>query len=237
MKKVTKMQPINDLLDAKIIEKRRNQEKRNYLGASIIGGDCLRQIQLQYMKREMNFSAQNLRTFDIGNCLENLIADWMILCGFDLKTRDENGEQFAFSMAYGKLKGHADGIICGGPDFMKYPCLLEIKTMNNKNWNDTQKRGVLVSKPGYYAQIQLYMAYLHLDENPCLFTALNKDTSELYHEMVPFDAEAAQRYSDRAVQIIKATENSEMMPKISNDSSFFKCKMCGFHGECHGDAK
>jgi hypothetical protein len=109
--------------------------------------------------------------------------------------------------------------------------------MNNKSWNDTQKRGVLVSKPIYYVQVMLYMAYMSLDENPCLFTALNKDTSELYHELILFDAEAAQRYSDRAVQIIKATENDELLPCVSNDSSFFKCKMCGFRSECFGDAK
>jgi hypothetical protein len=109
--------------------------------------------------------------------------------------------------------------------------------MNDKSWNDTKKRGVLVSKPIYFSQIQLYMAYMNLDQNPCLFTALNKDTSELYHELIPFDAEAAQRYSDRAVNIIKATENNELMPCISNDSSFYRCKMCGFRNECHGGAK
>jgi hypothetical protein len=109
--------------------------------------------------------------------------------------------------------------------------------MNDKSWNDTKKRGVLVSKPIYYVQVQLYMTYLNLDKNPCIFTALNKDTSELYHELIPFDAEAAQRYSDRAVSIIKATENNELLPKISNDSSFFKCKMCAFRNECHGGVK
>jgi hypothetical protein len=115
--------------------------------------------------------------------------------------------------------------------------LWECKTMNNKSWNDTQKRGVLISKPIYFSQVQLYMAYMNLDENPCLFTALNKDTSELYHELIPFDAEAAQRYSDRAAQIIKATENDELLSRISNDSSFYKCKMCAFHSECFGGQK
>jgi hypothetical protein len=226
------MQQINDLLDAKLLEQHKNQGKRDYLGASVIGDDCLRKIQLQYMKRELHFSAQNLRTFDIGNCLESLIADWMILAGFDLKTRNENSEQFGFSIADGKLKGHADGIILGGSDFMKYPCLWECKTLNSKSWTDTAKRGVLVSKPIYYAQVQLYMSYMSLDENPCVFTALNKDTSELLHELIPFDSEAAQRYSDRAVQIIKASENNELMPCVSNDSSFYKCKMCSYRQEC-----
>jgi hypothetical protein len=104
--------------------------------------------------------------------------------------------------------------------------------MNNKSWTDTAKRGVLVTKPLYFAQVQLYMAYMSLDGNPCLLTALNKDTSELYHELIPFDQEAAQRYSDRAVQIIKASENNELMPCVSADPSFYRCKMCGFRSEC-----
>jgi hypothetical protein len=178
------------------------------------------------MKREIDFSAQNLRTFAIGNCLEDLIAEWMMLAGFDLRTKDENGEQFGFSIADGKIAGHMDGIIYGFPPELKQKefasaakqsrpgsaWLWEAKTMSNKSWNDTAKRGVLVSKPIYYAQVQLYMAYLNLDENPCVFTALNKDNSELYHELISFDSEAAQRYSDRAVQIIKAAENNELLP-------------------------
>jgi hypothetical protein len=232
MKMETKMQRINDLLDVKLIEKHRSQEKRNYLGASMLGDECIRKIQLQYMKHEIDVSAQNLRTFAIGHCLEDLIAEWMILAGFDLKTRNENGEQFGFSVANGKIAGHVDGIIFGGHDFCRYPCLWECKTLNSKSWSDTAKRGVLVTKPLYYAQMQLYMAYMSLDENPSVFTALNKDTSELYHESIPFDAEAAQRYSDRAVQIIKATENNELLPSVSNDSSFYRCKMCGFRSQC-----
>jgi hypothetical protein len=231
------MQQINDLLDAKLLERHKSQEKRDYLGASILGDECVRKIQLQYMKHEVDISAQTLRTFAIGHCLEDLIAEWMILAGFDLKTRNENGEQFGFSVADGKLKGHVDGIIYGGPNFCKYPSLWECKTLNNKSWTDTAKRGVLVTKQLYFAQVQLYMAYMNLDENPCLFTALNKDTSELYHELIPFDAEAAQRYSDRAVQIIKASENNELLPCVSNDSSFYKCKMCGFRNECFGGMK
>jgi hypothetical protein len=174
----------------------------------------------------------------------------MKLAGFDLRTRNENNEQFGFSIANGKVAGHVDGIIYAFPSQIAKDYasaaektrpgaawLWECKTLNNKSWNDTAKRGVLVSKPLYFAQVQLYMAYMSLDENPCLFTALNKDTSELYHELIPFDAETAQRYSDRAVQIIKATENAEMLPCVSSDSSFYKCKMCGFRNECFGIEK
>lgn len=245
---------INDILDAKLLEQYKNQAKRDYLGASMLGDECVRKIQLQYMKHETDVTAQNVRTFAIGHHLETLIADWMILAGFDLRTKGANGEQFSFSVAGGKLAGHVDGVIYAFPTkiaenfafqsdqqepniWSRRHALWECKTLNNKSWTDTAKRGVLVSKPLYYAQVQLYMAYLDLTENPCVFTALNKDTSELYHELIAFDAECAQRYSDRAVQIIKASENNELLPCISSDSSYFKCKMCGFRNECFGVEK
>ena len=236
------MQRLNDIVDSKILEQYNTQEKRSYLGASSIGDECIRKVQLQYMQKDQKVSAKQIRTFDIGHCLEDLIIKWLRIAGFDLKTRNEKGEQFGFSVADGKFAGHVDGIIFSFPkEFASAAeitaqgsALLEIKTMNHKSWNDTQKRGVLVSKPIYYSQVQLYMAYMNLEQ--CLFVALNKDTSDLYFEIIPFDPGMAQKYSDRAVQIIKATENNELLPCVSGDSSFFLCKMCGFRDHCWKDA-
>ena len=42
------MQKINEILDAKIIENHKQQKKRDYLGVSSIGDDCMRKVQLQY---------------------------------------------------------------------------------------------------------------------------------------------------------------------------------------------
>ena len=221
------MQRINEILDAKIIKHHKSQKKRDYLGVSSIGDECLRKVQLQYEGKDAEFSASTLRTFDIGHCLEDLVAEWLRVAGFDLKTKNENGEQFGFSTADGRIKGHVDGKIVDVSDnlkqfFLHFPLLWECKTLNSKSWQETAKKGLMLTKPIYYAQVQLYMAYLELEQ--CLFTALNKD--------IPFDSEAAQKYSDRAVQIIKATENNEQMPCISSDPSFFKCKMCGFRNVC-----
>ncbi len=229
------MQRINEIVDAKLIEHHKQQKKRDYLGVSSIGDDCLRKVQLQYEGKEAEFSASTLRTFDIGHSLEDLVAEWMRIAGFELKTRNESGEQFGFSTAEGRIKGHVDGKIVDASDDLKqffscFPLLWECKSLNHKSWSDTAKKGLMLTKPLYFAQVQLYMAYLELEQ--CLFTALNKDTSELYFEFVLFDSEAAQRYSDRAVQIIKASENNEQMPCISSDPSFFRCKMCAFRNEC-----
>lgn len=127
----------------------------------------------------------------------------MIIAGFDLRTKNENGEQFGFSVTNGRIAGHMNAII--------------------QNWARFFAN-IPASGKQMYAQIQLYMISLKLDENPCLFTVLNKDTSELYHELIVFDAEDAQKYSDRAVQIIKA-ESDELLPCICNYSPLSRCKM------------
>ena len=63
----TLMHRINEILDTKIIEHHKSQKKRDYLGVSSIGDDCLRKVQLQYEGKEAEFSASTLRTFDIGH--------------------------------------------------------------------------------------------------------------------------------------------------------------------------
>ena len=233
------MQKINKILDSKIIAHYKSQKKRDYLGVSSIGDECLRKVQLQYEGKDAEFSASTLRTFDIGHCLEDLVAEWLRIAGFDLKTKNENGEQVGFSTAEGRIKGHVDGIIHSFSEELASVVqetgqasrlLWECKTLNHKSWQETAKKGLMLTKPIYYAQVQLYMAYLELEQ--CLFTALNKDSSELYFELIPFDSETAQKYSDRAVQVIQASDNNEQMPCISSDPSFFKCKICGFRNVC-----
>ena len=100
---------------------------------------------------------------------------------------------------------------------MAFPALWECKTMNAKAWRETSSKGVAVAKPIYAAQIAVYQAYMDASvpgvaDNPALFTAINKDTAELHHELVPFNADLAQRMSDRAVRILAATDAANCCP-------------------------
>ncbi len=113
----------------------------------------------------------------------------------------------------------------------------ECKTMNARNWRACVKDGVAVSKPVYAAQIALYQAYMDasvpgLAANPALFTAINKDTAELHHELVPFNTELAQRMSDRAVRVLSATDAGELLPRIARDRDHFECRMCAYANRC-----
>lgn len=124
------------------------------------------------------------------------------------------GEQFGFSLLDDKLQGHIDGVIVGGPEGFGYPCLWENKCLGSKSWRDLEKHRLAVSKPVYAAQVAVYQAYLELHEQPALFTAVNADTMEIYAEFIPFDGALAQRLSDRAAQIIAATDAGEQLPVL-----------------------
>jgi len=237
---------INALVDAALVAEREATPPRAYLGASRLGHSCERALQFEFAgapKDEgSDFGGQTLRIFEIGHQLEDLAIRWLRAAGLDLYTRKGNrpdGEQFGFSVAGGRIRGHVDGIVAAAPAALglRTPALWECKTMNAKNWRACVKDGVTVSKPVYAAQIAIYQAYMEpsvpgISAAPALFTAINKDTAELHHELVPFDAGLAQRMSDRAVRILQATDAGELLPRIAASRDFFECRFCPFAARC-----
>ena len=237
---------VNTAIDAALVIENAERTPRDYLGGSRIGQPCERALQFEFAgapKDEgADLSGRTLRIFAIGHALEDLAVSWLRAAGVDLYTRKGNrpeGEQFGFSVAGGRIRGHVDGVIAGvaPPLSVAVPALWEHKTMNARNWRETVAKGVSVSKPVYAAQIALYQAYMDtiipgVAANPALFTATNKDTAELHHELVPFDAELAQRMSDRAVRVLQATDAGELLPRIARERDFFECRQCPWSNRC-----
>ncbi|WPM81627.1 hypothetical protein R5W60_17755 [Brucella pseudintermedia] len=237
---------INTAIDAALVAENEATPPRDYLGGSRLGVACERALQFEFTATPKDdgagFTGQTLRIFAIGHQLEDLAIQWLRAAGFDLYTRKGNrpdGEQFGFSVAGGRIRGHVDGIIAAGPEGfgLAVPALWECKTMNAKNWRACVKDGVTKSKPVYAAQIALYQAYMEasvpgIAAAPALFTAINKDTAELHHELVPFDADLAQRMSDRGVRILQATDAGELLPRIATSSDFFECRFCPWAKRC-----
>lgn len=230
---------ISDAVDAAIELENSKKERRKYLGASGLGDECARKIQYSYLNFPQDegsgFKAQTLRIFEFGHGIEDYAAKWLRAAGFDLRTEDSMGKQFGFSIADDEIKGHIDGVICGGPVAMGYPCLWENKSANDKKFNEFVKHGVAKANKVYAAQIALYQAYMELTEHPCLFTVVNKNTSEIYYELVPFDAALAQNISDKAVNILTASRAGDILPRIAQNKDFFLCKMCSYREVCWKD--
>ena len=224
---------INAHLDAALLARHRRQRPRDYLGGSRVGEPCARKLvyEITHAPKDRDFDAGVLRVFDAGHQFEALSIRWLRLAGFDLRDRGADGGQFGFAAAGGRLRGHADGVIVGGPAVgLRWPALWEHKALGQKSWTDLVKRGLRLSRPIYFAQVQLYMAYLDLEV--ALLTALNRDTLALHHEAVPFDAAEAQRLSDHAVDILRAAEAGELPPRIAQASDFHLCRSCPYATRC-----
>ena len=224
-------------IDRALVARNDAQVPRTYVSTSGLGRACLRQIQYDYLavpKDEgRDFEPRTLRIFEAGHRGEDIVADWLRLAGFDLRTERADGRQFGFSALDGRFKGHIDGCLVAGPVPLAYPALWENKALGAASWKDVVKRGLTLSKPVYAAQIALYQAYLELP-NPALFTALNRDTMELYSELVPFDPSLAQTMSDRAVEVVRSSDARELLPRVAQERTSVLCRGGRSAGEWHG---
>jgi hypothetical protein len=170
---------------------------RPYLGASIIGHECARRIQYDWWCKP-ELAARTREIFDRGHYFEERARRHLTAAGFKFAPP----EALAFTAAAGALRGHTDGIIIHGPNllgtYLIYPAIWEHKCVNTRNWRALERDGLEKTFPQYAAQVSLYQAYLNV-ANPALFSVTNADTCEWLHFLVPFNAERAQLWSDRAV--------------------------------------
>jgi hypothetical protein len=203
---------------------------RPYLGASIVGHECPRRVQFDWWCKPV-LAARVREIFARGHHFEAQSRDRLVAAGFKFAPPEVLG----FSAVNGALRGNADGIIIAGPDlpgaYLIYPLLWEHKAVNSKNWRALERDGLEKTFPQYAAQVSLYQAYLDIT-NPALFTALNADTCERLHFLVPFNAERAQLWSDRAVTVIEATRVGELLPRGFDDPTDWHCRMCPHAERC-----
>jgi hypothetical protein len=221
--------PLNMQLN-ELIEKAEPPGKnyRQYLGASSIGAECLRKVQYDWMCDPV-FPARIRDIFARGRFFEDVTRQHLIAAGFEFAPDKE----LEFQAADGLFRGHADGIITAGPELpaLIYPCIWEHKCVKAKGWREIERNGLTGLYETYAAQIALYQAYLDRT-NPALFSCVNADTAERLHFTVPFDALLAQATSDRAVAVIEATRAGELLPRVTEDPSDWRCRMCSHRDRC-----
>ena len=110
--------------------------------------------------------------------------------------------------------------------------LWECKSANEKKFREFCRNGMAKTNATYAAQVAVYQAYMELTENPALFTVVNKNTSEIYYELVKFDKHLAQKMSDRAADIIMSVQSSSMLPRIAHNRDYMTCKWCEYQNTC-----
>jgi hypothetical protein len=221
--------PINQLVN-ELIESAAPPSKnyRLYLGASSIGTACDRKIQYDWWC-DPKFPVRTMDIFARGHEAEERTRKHLKSIGFGFAP----AEELEFVTADGLFRGHADGKLVTGPDLpgLVYPAIWEHKCLNAKGFRAIERDGLGGLYQVYAAQIAIYQAYLDIT-NPALCSIINADTCERLHFLVPFDVQLAQATSDRAVAIIKATKAGELLARISDDPSDWRCKMCAHRERC-----
>lgn len=236
------VEALADIIDLGILEKQGQQKPRDYLGGSYIGDNCERKIQYTYRNavkdEDRGFTPKTYRIFDMGHTGEDLVARYINDAGFILSVDKGDGYQHGFSRVHGRFKGHVDGVIKGyrgsGESPIVMPCLWENKMLGEKSFKDLQSRGLERSKPIYYAQIIIYMFEMTLTQNPALFSAVNRNTGDIYFELVKFNAKECQRLQDRVARVLQASDADEILPRVTDDQNSFYCRFCDYQSTCWG---
>jgi hypothetical protein len=204
---------------------------RPHLGASLIGRACERQLWLTFRWADSKkFSGRMLRLFETGQLAEARFVANLRRIGIEVHDVQPDGSQWRVSALGGHFAGSMDGAGVGFPEAPKAWHVLEFKTHNEKSFTDLVKKGVADAKPEHFAQMQTYMGLTGMER--AFYMAVNKNNDELYSERVEFDSVEFAKIMARAERVIKANEPPL---KISNDPSWFVCKMCDFHSHCHGE--
>lgn len=204
---------------------KRELKKRDYVGASILGEECMRKIWYIYHMPKPVEDPRVQRIFDMGNLIEDYLVSLLEKTGAKVWTKNpETGEQFGFTE--GNVGGHCDGVIQGIPESSK-PHLLEFKSANAKGFKEFVDKGCKGKSMTYWVQVQVYMYKLNL--NDCLFIVMNKDNQELYFERIKKEKGVGKMYIDRGNMV--AEMESEPERKYMNPS-FWKCKFCNWRVEC-----
>lgn len=206
---------------------------RSHLGASLIGGPCDRKLWYGFRWATWpHHDARLLRLFNRGHLEEGRFLAMLASIGCTLYQLDPQGRQFSITGYNGHYGGSLDCIVDGCPDWPTGPVLGEFKSANNESFNKIVEQGVRVAKPEYYSQTCQYMPSYNLEAT--LFMVVNKDTDELYCEIITRDDDKAQADYSRAGDII-CSETPP--PRIDESSGFWACKMCDHAPICHEGKK
>jgi hypothetical protein len=224
-----------------------DEAHRSHLGASIVGRDCAREIWLSFRWAwPNNPEPRMLRLYNRGHLEEGRFIALLLMLGCEVWQVDENGKQFRISWAGGHAGGSGDGVARGMPDLPPVTAALtEFKTHGEKSfiklagkldeWRAYRAgkgqftgEGVRLSKFEHFVQMQTYMRQMGLAA--AMYFAVNKNTDDIYAEVVHLDSEFADQFLNRGEQLVSLPAPPK---RISESPGFWKCRFCDKHPVCH----
>lgn len=206
-----------------------SERHRSHMGASQIGAECARSIWYNFRwVTAKKHEGRLIRLFNRGHLEEARFIALLLAIGCEIYQQDANGNQFRISHADGHFGGSGDGVAIGIPDVPEgTACLTEFKTHGEKSFNDLKAKGVRAAKFEHYVQMQVYMRKMGLAV--ALYLAVNKNTDELYGEIVLLDVETADQFLSRGEKLVEMNTPPD---RISNTSAYYKCRFCDHKPVC-----
>lgn len=203
---------------------------RSHMGASMIGGECARAIWYNFRwTTKSAFPGRVLRLFNRGHLEEARFIAMLLMIGCEVYQQDENGNQFRISHAEGHFGGSGDGVAIGVPDVPEGTAVLcEFKTSGDKPFAELKAKGVRDAKFEHYVQMNIYMRKMGIAV--ALYLVVNKNTDELYGEIVYLDSAIADQFLDRGEKMVWMDDAPD---KLSNSPGFWKCRFCDHRPVCH----
>lgn len=220
---------------------------RSHLGASVLGGECARAIWYGFRwATKPTFPGRVIRLFNRGHLEEARFIALLLMIGCEVYQQDAQGKQFRISFAHGHGGGSGDGVAIGVPDLPpSTAALCEFKTHGEKSFIELAGKleewrkyvdgtglftgqGVRSAKFEHYVQMQVYMRKMGLAA--ALYVAVNKNTDDIYAEIIPLNAELADQFIERGEKLVWMATAPD---KINPSPGFYKCRFCDHNPICH----
>lgn len=204
-----------------------SDKPRHHLGASIIGHHCDRWLWLSFRWAVIEkFPGRIRRMFRRGHHEEGWIVADLKMIGIEIGSTQADQ---TFLRLGGHIGGSTDGIIKRGvPEAPNKRHVAEFKTHSKKSFDEVSSKGVQLSKPMHYTQMQIYMHGTKIDR--ALYVAICKDDDRIYTERVRYDAAHAEKAIARGNRI---TTDDRLPPPCSTDPTWYQCRFCAGHEFCH----
>lgn len=224
-----------------------NEGHRSHMGASLLGGECPRAIYYNFRwATKSNFPGRVIRLFNRGHLEEARFIALLLMLDCEVYQQDANGKQYRISFADGHAGGSGDGVAIGIPDLPEgTAALCEFKTHGEKSFIELAGKldewrahvdgtgpftgkGVREAKFEHYVQMQLYMRKMGLAV--AIYIAVNKNTDDLYAELVTLNASMADQFIARGETLVWMETPPE---KLNKSPGFYKCRFCDHKPVCH----
>lgn len=228
-------------IDKALIESKKQEEPRNYLGMSQIGAECQRQLFYSFRGAEIrDETPEGIRRIEDGHTQEAIMAARLrMVPGIELITHDPDDpeKQIGFILLSGHFRGHCDGVIRGVLEAPGTWHTWEHKSVNEKSFSDLKKlreekgeKNALREWNGtYYAQAQIYMDQMELTRH--FLTVTTPGGRDYLSVRTEYNRREAEAIIARAKEII--FDNWITPPRISDKREYYKCKWCEFQEICH----